>query len=295
MTQKPTIQAWGLLFLLALIWGSSFILIKKGLGGLSSLEVGSLRIVSAAVVLFPFVILKINSVHKSRLKYLLLAGLCGSFIPAFLFSIAQTQLPSSITGVLNAMTPIFTMLVGVIFFKQQNIWGKYIGLGMGFLGAAILILSGTGGAFGQINYYAFLVMAATVLYALNSNIIKFHLSGIKALTITGLSLVFVGPFALIVLLGFTDFTEKLLHVPGTIQAVGYILILGVVGTALAMLIFNKIVSLTDPVFTSSVTYIIPIIAVIWGILDGEQLNGAHFIGISTIIVGVYLTNTIKRK
>lgn len=294
MTQKPPLKAWGLLILLSLIWGSSFILIKKGLVALTPLEVGSIRILSASLFLLPFAIGNIRKLKKEQVKYLISVGFVGSFLPAFLFAIAQTQLKSSITGVLNALTPIFTILIGLWVYQQKQSPRVFIGVLVGFIGTIILITAGSGGKISNFNFYAFFVVLATIFYALNVNIIKYHLQALRSLPITSISLAFVGPIAAVQLFFFTDFLFKITAVEGTLLATAYILILGVVGTALALVIFNKLVTLTDPVFTSSVTYIIPVVAVAWGLLDGETLLVSHLIGIASIIFGVYIANSMRR-
>lgn len=294
MTQNKTLQAWSLLILLSLIWGSSFILIKKALIVLQPLEVGAIRILSASIFLLPFVLRNARLIQKNQIRYLIYVGLLGSFIPAFLFAIAQTRLESSLTGVLNAMTPIFTIIVGLIVFKQSQKPRVYLGMIGGFTGATILITAGSGGSFSDFNWYGLLVILATLMYAFNLNIIKYKLTGLRAMTITSLSLAIVGPMALVVLLGFTDFTHKIMTVEGAWLATSYTLVLGVVGTALALIIFNRLVSLTDPVFTSSVTYIIPVIAVVWGVWDGEVLQLLHIVGILAILGGVYVANSTRR-
>ncbi len=262
---------------------------------LSPLEVGALRILSAAVFLLPFVWKNFKEVQKKQFKSLLSVGLVGSFLPAFLFAIAQTRLESSITGVLNAMTPIFTILVGLVFFAQKQNSRVYLGMIGGFIGTVLLIAAGSGGSIADFNFYGLFVILATLMYAFNLNIIKYNLKGLRAITITSLSLAFVGPLALIVLLGFTGFTTKIVEVDGAGFATMYIVILGVVGTALALIVFNNLVRMTDPVFTSSVTYIIPVVAVIWGILDGEVLTLLHFVGIVAILIGVYVANSSRKK
>lgn len=295
MTQKVPLKAWGLLGLLSLIWGSSFILIKKGLVGLEPMEVGAIRILSASLFMLPFAISNFKKVRKEQVKYLISVGFVGSFIPAFLFAIAQTRLESSITGVLNALTPIFTILVGLIFYAQKQRPQVFVGVLVGFVGTTVLVLAGSGGDVSNFNFYALFVVAATVMYALNTNLIKYHLSDLKALTITSISLAFVGPIAAFQLFMFTDFPTKVDTVEGTMVATTFILVLGVLGTAIALLIFNRLVSLTDPVFTSSVTYIIPVVAICWGLFDGEVLLISHVIGIGGILLGVYIANTAKRK
>lgn len=295
MTPKPPLKAWALLITLSLIWGSSFILIKKGLVGLNSLEVGSLRILSASLFLLPFAFGHLRKVKRNQVKYLVSVGFVGSFIPAFLFAIAQTRLESSITGVLNAMTPIFTILVGLAIFRQKQTSRVFIGVFIGFMGAVFLITAGSGGKLAEFNYYALFVVLATLMYAFNINIIKHRLQNLRSMAITSMSLAFVGPLALGYLVFFSGYTEKLLHVSGTLQATSYILVLGVLGTAIALIIFNKLVNITDAIFTSSVTYIIPIVAVFWGLLDGEVLLWSHLIGIVAILAGVYITNSTRKR
>lgn len=295
MTQKTPLKAWTLLIILSLIWGSSFILIKKGLIGLEPMEVGAIRILSASLFMLPFAIRNFHKIRRTHLLALVSVGFLGSFIPAFLFAVAQTQLESALTGVLNALTPIFTILVGLVFYGQKQRPQVFFGVIVGFVGTAILVLAGSGGELSSFNYYAFFVILATLMYALNLNVIKHHLQGLESLTITSVSLAFVGPLAAVQLLLFTDFPQKVVEVEGAMLATSYILVLGIVGTALALLIFNRLVSLTDPVFTSSVTYIIPVIAICWGLLDGEVLLMSHVVGIVAILIGVYIANASRKN
>lgn len=289
MNEKTPLQAWLLLMLLALVWGSSFILIKKGLVALSPLEVGSIRMLSASITLLPFVANRFKLVKREKIKYFLAVGLSGSFIPAFLFAIAQTRIESAVTGILNTLTPLFTVLFGLWFFRQRQKASVLIGIVVGFIGSILLITAGSEGQLSKINFYGLFIIMATMLYATNSNLIKYQLSDYRSVTITSISLFFVGPFAAVTLFGFSDFTSKLGQ-EGTLQAVFYICILGVLGTAFALIIFNKIVQLTNPVFTSSVTYIIPLVAVVWGLLDGETLLLNHLVGMIAVLIGVYITN-----
>jgi drug/metabolite transporter (DMT)-like permease len=290
MEKSPGLLEWSMLILLSLIWGSSFILIKRGLEVFSPIELGSLRIASAALFLAPIAIGRFYRIKRRHLALLFILGLMGSLLPAFFFAIAQTKISSSLTGVINALTPLFVLLMGIFFFRQKYVPGKLTGMIIGFAGTAALILGGSSGKFSNINYYALFVVLATIFYGLNLNIIKYYLADLKALTITSVSLLFVGPLAVIVLFGFTPFLDTMQYKEGAWLAFGYVMTLGVVGTALALIIFNNLVQMTTPVFTSSVTYIIPIVAVIWGVLDGEELFLVHYIGMSAILAGVYLVN-----
>lgn len=287
-------KAWLMLCLLALVWGSSFILIKRGLEVYSPFEVGALRIASAGLFMLPLVIKRLRELNARHWRWLVVSGATGSLLPAFLFTMAQTELSSGITGVLNATTPLFVLLVGLFFFRQPVIWKQSIGLLIGFTGSVLLTLSG-GGGLGDINLYALLVILATLCYGTNLNIIKFKLSGLRPVTITGLSLGIFTPPLLIWLLGMSSLTTHLSSTPGAWKALGYVLILGVVGTALALIVFNRLVQISSPIFTSSVTYLIPIVAMTWGVLDGEDLRPIHVLGMLTILTGVYVTNRKKPR
>ncbi|MEO9482496.1 MAG: DMT family transporter [Ekhidna sp.] len=291
--QKSPLLAWGLLLILAFIWGSSFILIKKGLIGLAPGEVGSLRIVAASLFLLPFAWKRFKTIDRKKLHFYTSIGLLGSLVPAFLFAIAQTRLESAITGVLNGLVPIFTILIALLVFKQRQTPKVYLGVLIGFIGTAILITAGEGNSLAGINGYAFLVVLATICYASNLNLIKQKLNDVHAVTVTSVSLLLVGPLAAVYLFGFTNFWSKLMSVDGTGIATFYICLLGVLGTAIALIIFNKILQMKDALFASSVTYIIPVFAVIWGVLDGEQLYLLHYLGMGAVGLGVYIANTNK--
>ena len=287
---QPRTLAWGLLLILALIWGSSFILIKRGLDVFSAGEVGAIRILSASLFLLPFALRSHRGISNRQWMFLFSVGMFGSFLPAFLFAKAQTHLPSSVAGILNALTPLFTMILGALFFHQKINSKTAIGLVTGFLGTVALILAGSGGDLSSINYYGLYIVLATIFYGVNLNLIKYKMPDLKALTITSISLMMVGPIALSYLFLFTDFTAKIQAGQGAWLSLGAVVLLGVMGTAIALILFNQLVKITSPIFTSSVTYLIPIIAVLWGLLDGEQLAIGHYIGLILIISGVYLSN-----
>lgn len=297
MSEKESVSpvlVYGLLILLALIWGSSFILIKKGLLVFSAGEVGAIRIFSAALVLTPLSLPKLKSLNKRQWKWLFISGMVGSFGPAFLFAYAQTQLESGITGVLNALTPIFALLVGVIFFKGSLKLRDSLGIALGFGGTIVLIVAGSGGELGNFNFYAIFVILATLCYGFNLNIIKTQFSILTPRMITSISLVLIAPLAAGYLFGSSDFVTKMQYEEGAWRALLYISILGIIGTAFALILFNRLVKLTSPVFTSFVTYLIPIVAIVWGLLDGEILVFGHYIGIVLIILGVAFANRPKK-
>ncbi|MEM9856720.1 MAG: DMT family transporter [Bacteroidota bacterium] len=287
--KNRNVLAWVLLLVLALIWGSSFILIKKGLLIYSALEVGAIRIVAAYLFLVPLAIRSFRNVERKHWPFLFSVGMFGSFLPAFLFAIAQTQIQSSLAGILNALTPLFTMLLGLLLFSQRVTLKVTLGLILGFLGSVVLMFSGNSTSI-EFNAYALLVVLATIFYATNLNLIKYKLPDVSSKAITSLSLFLVGPVALIHLLFNTDFIQTTSDVEGAYSALGALSLLGVLGTAIALILFNELVKITSPIFTSSVTYIIPIVAVIWGLVDGESLFLSHYLGMLLIIFGVYIVN-----
>jgi drug/metabolite transporter (DMT)-like permease len=291
MTKKYPALAWILFLILSLIWGSSFILIKKGLTSLNPEEVASLRIASASLVLLPFAAKRIKEINKKNIFTLILVSLTGSFLPSFLFALAQTKLSSSLTGIMNALTPFFTIMISVLFFKEKPEKKIYIGIVLGFIGTLLLISNRENGDF-SFNYYAFFVVAATILYGINANLIKHYLDLMKSLSIASISLTIVGPLSIIYLLFLTPFLDHI-HEPKVLVASSYIVILGVFGTAFALILFNKMVQLTNPVFSTSVTYLIPIISVFWGVIDGEQLSPLQFVSMLTIMIGISISNRRK--
>ena len=283
-------RALTLLILLALIWGTSFILMKRGLLVFSAGEVGSIRVAAAALFLLPLALVKIRALKNRHYLKLFLSGMMGVFFPAFLFALAQTELESSVTGIMNSLTPIFTLLVGVWFFHQEFRRQSLIGIILGLVGTVLLILANSGGHISGINLFALLVILACVFYAANVNFVKYKITDLDALSITSVSLLLIGPLALLYLFGFTEFTSKIKTSPGAWTALAYILLLGFMSTSLATILFNKLVKLTSPIYTSSVTYLIPVVAVLWGVFDGEELYAGHFAGMAAIIGGVYLAN-----
>ena len=291
MTTKHPAIAWVLFVILSVIWGSSFILIKKGLIYLGPEEVAALRIASASLVLTPFALSRIKQINKKNVTTLILVGFMGSLLPAFFFALAQTKLTSALTGIMNALTPFFTIIISVLFFSEKPDKRVYFGVMLGFLGTLFLISTKENGQF-TFNYYAFFVVAATVLYGINANLIKHYLSLLKSLSIASLSLIMVGPFAIFYLLFLTPFLDHI-HEPEVLIASGYIVILGVFGTALALVLFNKIVQLTNAVFSTSVTYLIPIISVFWGFIDGEKLSLLQLVSMLTIMLGIFISNSKK--
>jgi drug/metabolite transporter (DMT)-like permease len=283
-------KALTLLILLSLIWGTSFILMKRGLLVFSPGEVGSIRVIAAALFLLPISITHLKNLPTKYYTFLFASGLMGIFFPAFLFAVAQTRLESSVTGIMNSLTPIFTLLIGFVFFRQAFKSQSLMGILIGMIGTVVLVFAKSGGNIGSVNGYALFVIIACIFYGSNLNFIKYKIVDLRALTITSVSILFISPLAIVYIFGFTSFIEKLATSPGAFEALSYLILLGIMSTAVATLLFNHLVKISTPLFTSSVTYIIPIVAVMWGLVDGEQLVLFHFIGMALVIGGVYLAN-----
>ena len=279
-----------LLMVLSLIWGTSFILIKQGLKVFAPDEVAALRVTAASLFLLPVALVKLRELQKSDYPNLLVSGLLGILVPAFLFAYAQTKLDSSVAGILNTLSPLWTMILGALFFGQRFKGYAVIGIVIGFAGTIVLALSRTGGTLGGFNAYALFIVLACAFYGANLNWVKFKILNVPPLTITSVSLLLIGPIAILYLFGISDFTTKLNHAEGAWKAFGFIVLLGCMSTSIATALFNKLIKISTPLFASSVTYIMPIVAVMWGVLDGERLILGHFIGMACILSGVYLAN-----
>jgi drug/metabolite transporter (DMT)-like permease len=290
MNNNPRSTSYILIGLLTLIWGTSFILIKQGLKVFAPDEVGALRVAAASLFITPLAITRIASIRPGSYWKLFASGMMGIFIPSFLFATAQTRMESSVAGMLNTLTPLFTVMIGAFLFKQRVTGFAIAGTIIGLAGTILISLSRSGSAVVGFNAFALLLVLACLFYASNLNFVKYSILDLPALTITSGSLLLIGPLALIYLLGFTPFTEKLTTQEGAWRAFGFVVFLGLMSTAVATVLFNKLVKISTPLFTSTVTYLIPIVGVMWGVLDGERLQTGHFVGMGAIIGGVYLAN-----
>lgn len=246
----------------------------------------------ACLALLPFAIKNLRKVEPSRWKFLLGSGLLGNFFPAFLFAYAETRLASGLAGVLNSLTALFTLLVGAVFFSQSITWMRMVGILIGIAGTAVLIFSGNGSADLDNKYYGLYIVLATIFYGASANIIKHRLHGMKAIAISSLALLTVGPVALVYLFT-TDFVYKLQHVPGAWEALMYIAILAIFSTAIALVLFNKLIHISTTLFASSTTYLIPVVALMWGVLDGETIHLWHYVGMAVVLAGVFIVNRAR--
>jgi drug/metabolite transporter (DMT)-like permease len=292
-TSRNLLLAYGILAGLALTWGSSFILIKRGLDFFSSSEVGALRISITFLVLSPIALIRMRKLNPREWVYVAIVGLLGSFFPAFLFAKAQTGIDSSLAGILNSLTPLFTMVIGLSFFSMKIKWFNAVGVLIGLVGAIGLIGISGGRSFETNFQYAVYIILATVFYAINVNIVKYKLGNVDAVTLTSVSFLIIGLPVLIYLLLFTAFPVQISSEPAALKGLGYLAILSVVGTALALIAFNRLVKLASPVFAASVTYLIPVVAISWGLLDGEKMSKGNFLWMAVILFGIFLANKKK--
>ncbi|MBS1647793.1 MAG: DMT family transporter [Bacteroidetes bacterium] len=294
MTASKNYTKWFILFALALVWGSSFILMKRGLESFSSVQVASLRISLAALFLLP-VLIKYRKINLKKYGLgFLLAGVFGNLIPAFLFTKAETGISSSLAGMLNALTPLFTVVVARLFFKGKTSTMQIVGVLTAFIGA-LFLLSGDKNASGTDNLlYAFYVILATICYAISVNSIKHFLDDVNSVAASAWYFALTGPIALFILFN-TDFLEVMQRNPNALNSLGYVAILGIIGSALSVIFFNYLIKVSGAVFASSSTYLIPIVAIFWGFFDGEVITIIQIAAIFVILGGVWLINKKKEK
>ncbi|MCV6631025.1 MAG: DMT family transporter [Flavobacteriaceae bacterium] len=282
-------RKWVYLIILALIWGSSFILIKKSLIGLTPYQVGSLRIIFTTLFLLPFGVKGSLRIKRRDWSWIAIVAFLSSFIPPIFFALAQTEIDSAVTSIFNSLTPLNTALMGVLLFGFTVTKKQTAGVLLALFGAVVLIAAGAELRQDQNYWYVGFIITSSILYAFNINVVKKHLLHIRPLILTTASFMVIFPPAF-VLLYYTGFFESIASDTAMQKALWYIAVLALFGTAFSKVLFNKMVQIASPVFASSVTYLIPIIAVIWGVLDGEQLSIWQIGGGFIILIGVFLVH-----
>lgn len=284
--------SWIIFILLCFIWGSSFILMKESLEGLTSMQIGSLRIFSASIVFLPFAIFHITKLPRKRMGLVILAGLFGNLLPAFCFAQAIVSGESSLAGILNSLTPIWVIVIAVVFFKDKIRTQKIIGVLTGFAGLC-LVFAYRGISLDNINYTS-LILAATIMYGINVNIVGHYFKGINPVHLSSVSLGFmIIPSGIILWQqGFfqLDFTEQAIQ-----WSVLNTCLLGIVGSAFATVIFYMLVQKAGGLFASLVTYGVPFVALFWGYVDGEKISIVEIVGLLIILVGVYLAKRPEKS
>lgn len=288
------------LVILSLIWGTSFILIKKALGNnngalvLQPLQLGAARTIMSSIILASIGWRSFKKTARKDWKWLFISGLLGSFFPAFLFAFAQTQIDSAISAILNSTVPLITLILGAVLFGIAFSRTQLLGVLLGLAGAIGLVVAGMQEHAEQNYLFAGLILIACSCYASNVNIIKKYLQHVNPLAITTGNFIFIAPLAIVVFLSAgglrLDFASPLVQ-----KSFGYILVLCVLGTVAAKVLFNKLVQMTSPVFASSVTYLIPVIGLMWGILDGEQFSLWQVVATGVIITAVVLVTRVNKK
>ena len=286
-------RKWIYLIILSLVWGSSFILIKRALLGFTALQLGSLRIVFASTFLFVIGYRSLRTLTLRDWKWIFMAGLLSSFFPPFLFALAQTQLDSGVASIFNSAVPLFTTIVGIALFGAVITKRQITGVLIGLFGTLALILTGMEFDPNQNYWYSVFILLSALGYALNINIIKKHLGHLSPLAVTtgSFAVAFVPAMVIVFYSGFFN------EIGSNVQmqySLWYLLALAFLGTAVANIYFNKLIHLSSPVFAASVTYTIPLVAILWGVWDGETINLYQLIGGAIILFGVYLVNRKKR-
>jgi drug/metabolite transporter (DMT)-like permease len=285
---------WIYLLLLSLIWGSSFILIKKGLLGLSPFQLGSLRTIFTGFILFAAGYGSLKNIPRKKWKWLALSGFLGSFFPAYFFAIAETEIDSAIASILNSLVPLNTIIIGFVLFKIPSTKRQVLGVIVGFIGTIMLIMKGADLNPNQNYWFAGFVICSTLMYASNTNIIKKHLQDVRPVAIATANYVFIVIPAFVILVFDGFFSKTTFTKDHFLESVGYVFILSLFGTALAKIFYNKLVQISTPVFASSVTYLMPVIALGWGLLDGESFGLSQIGATVLILFGVYLSHRRKK-
>ncbi len=294
-SSKKNLYSWTILLSLVLVWGSSFILIKKALIYFDPVSVGLLRVVITFLVLLPFAIKPLRRLNRRMMWLLAISGVVGSLVPALMFAIAQTEIDSSIAGTLNSLTPLFTLILGASFFGFRTRWYNIIGVFIGLIGAVGLIYASSSQGFVFNMKYSFLIIIASICYAFSVNFIKKYLKDLDSLTITVMMFFFVGIPALMYVLFVSKIPVQSFNDPDKLIGLGYLAILAIGGTGLALIAFNKLIKISSPIFASSVTYLIPVIAILWGVIDGEVFKSEYVLWFLLIIIGVFLVNAGPRQ
>lgn len=282
---NPEKEKWIILVVLSLIWGSSFILIKKSLEHFSPYQVGALRVLISGVLLSPIAILNRKNFPKNQLKWLLLAAFAGNFIPMFLFPIAETKVSSSIAGIMNSMMPIFTIIVGAIFWKTKTTSRQIFGILISFSGVVLLMISGDKSTETPIFYVGLLLFAA-FLYAVSVTTVGAKLTHIPAKMMSSFVFFYVLFLPSLISLFVSNFFGEFTFTKENFIGLGFVATLSVMGTGLAMMLQYRLMSISNPLFASTVTLLMPVVAVMWGVIDGESFTALQAVGAIIIFAGL---------
>ncbi len=291
---KHKLINWLIFIALSFIWGSSFILMKEGLVALTAYQVASLRIIFSGLVLLPVAIRSFGKIPANKVFVTFMSGTLGSLLPAYLFCIAEEEIDSALAGVLNSLTPIFVIIIGALFFKARTPTNKVIGIIIAFSGSVLLFFSQPDFSQKSNFFYILLVVIATIMYGLNVNMVHRYLNHIPSLQIASLALGLNAIPALVVLY-FTGYFNLDLTNKAVLSSTGFSALLGIGGTAIASIIFYMLIKRAGAVFSSMVTYGIPVVAIMWGIIYGEQVGWKQVLSLAVILGGVYVANLKFKK
>lgn len=286
---ESPLAAWGLVMLLTLIWGSTFFMVKKALEVYNPLEVFAIRAFVASLVLAPFSFRGLEKIPKRAWWGIVAFALTATLSPPILYAMAQTEISSSMTGILNAATPLMTLVIGGWFFGQRMLKNQWLGLAIGMIGTAYLVLSnGVDGLF-SINWFAMLAILATVCNGFSGNVLKFRLGNVPAAQIAGLAFWLVFPIALVILIWF-KVPARIMEGGPIFNATAYLVFLGIFANALAIVLVSKLIQVRGPIFASLITYTIPVVALFWGWLDNEVISLDQLVAAGVIILSIWIVN-----
>lgn len=286
---SSTLQKWILFLSLSFIWGSSFILMKKGLEHLTAFQVASVRIVLSGLLLIPISIRGYRHIPREKIVYVFLSGSLGSLLPAYLFCFAETRIDSALAGMLNSLTPVFVIITGVMFFKMKPSFRVIFGITIALSGSVLLFLSRSeSGVNSDIDYIVF-VVAATICYGLNVNLVHRYLHNIPSLQVVAMALS-LNAIPALVALYLSGYFSLDFRNTGVISSTLFTFLLGAGGTVVASLLFYVLIKKAGVVFSSMVTYGIPFVAIFWGIIFKETTGWMQIFSLIIILIGVYLTN-----
>ena len=285
---------WIIFIILSIIWGSSFVLMKEGLVGLTAFQVASFRIISSGLILLPVAVKSISTIPQNKFVIIFVSGILGSLLPAYLFCIAEQRIDSSLAGTLNALTPIFAIIIGALFFKTNTARNKILGIGISFFGSILLFFAQPAFSENSNITDVLLIIVATICYAINVNLVGKYLKDIPSLTIVSVALLSNSVPAAFVLY-YTGYFQEDIFSKVMLVSAGYTMVLGVVGTAAASVMFYMLIKRAGVIFSSMVTYAIPVIALFWGIIYGETVGWKQIACLVIILSGVFLANKTKKQ
>lgn len=286
-TLDQRVTHWGIFLMLSLTWGSSFILMKIGMEGLQSYQVASVRLVAAGLTLLPFFFKYIRQTPRSKIPFIILSGILGNGIPAYLFCLAETRIDSALAGILNALVPLMALLSGLLVFRSPFQKRQLLGVSIGLVGViGLFVLKGVDTGYW---YYGLYVVLATICYGVNISLVHHYLKGFSSVQLSAIALLFCAVVALPVLL-FSGFFPLFNGPRAPWVSLGASATLGIVGSGIATVLFYMLIRKAGSVFASMVTYALPVVAIGWGLLAGETITWGQVVCLGVILSGVYLVN-----